>query len=76
MFQFPVTANVVTSSVILSTLKIEATCSSETSVITIPTRRHIPEDGIPQIKLDLREIVCVGLDWINLTADRDRWRLF
>jgi hypothetical protein len=27
-------------------LNMEATCSSETSVLTRPTRRHIPEDGI------------------------------
>jgi hypothetical protein len=31
---------------ISSTLKIEAIRSSETSVNKIPTRRHIPEDGI------------------------------
>jgi hypothetical protein len=32
--------------VISSTLKMEATRSSETSVYNIPTGRHIPEDGI------------------------------
>jgi hypothetical protein len=32
-----------------STLKIEATLSSETSVHTRFTRRHIQEDGIPQV---------------------------
>jgi hypothetical protein len=31
---------------IASTLKMEAIRSSETSVNKIPTRRHIPEDGI------------------------------
>jgi hypothetical protein len=31
--------------VISTTLKMEATCSSETSVYSKPTRRHIPEDG-------------------------------
>jgi hypothetical protein len=31
-----------------STLKMEATLSSETSVHTRPTRRHIPEDGTLQ----------------------------
>jgi hypothetical protein len=32
-------------SLILYFLKMEATRSSETSVLTRPTRRHIPEDG-------------------------------
>jgi hypothetical protein len=32
--------------VIYTSLKMEATCSSETSVYNRPTRRHIPEDGI------------------------------
>jgi hypothetical protein len=40
------TANVVPSSLILSTLVRKATCSSGTSVLTRATRRHIPEDGI------------------------------
>jgi hypothetical protein len=29
-----------------STMKMEAIRSSETSVLTRPTRRHVPEDGI------------------------------
>jgi hypothetical protein len=28
------------------------------------------------IKMDLREIRWVGMDWIDLTQDRDQWRAF
>ena len=34
-----------------------------------PIRRW--EDNI---KMDLREVVCGGMDWIDLAQDRDRWR--
>jgi hypothetical protein len=26
------------------------------------------------IKMDLREIRCGGMDWIDLSEDRDKWR--
>jgi hypothetical protein len=34
-----------------------------------PRRRW--EDNI---KMDLQEVGCVGMDWIELAQDRDRWR--
>jgi len=36
-----------------------------------PRRRW--EDNI---KLDLQELGCGGMDWIQLAQDRDRWRAF
>jgi hypothetical protein len=26
------------------------------------------------IKMDLRELECGGMDWIDLAQDRDRWQ--
>jgi hypothetical protein len=47
VFQFLVTANIVPSLLILSTLMMEAICSSETSVPTRAICHNIPEDSIP-----------------------------
>jgi hypothetical protein len=35
--------------------------------------RHRWEDNI---KMVLQEVVCEGMDWIELAQDRDRWRAF
>jgi hypothetical protein len=29
---------------------------------------------VENIKIDIREIGWVGVDWIDLAQDRDRWR--
>jgi len=34
--------------------------------------KHRWEDNI---KMDLQEVGCGGMDWIELAQDRDRWRV-
>jgi hypothetical protein len=35
------------------------------------TTKHRWKDNI---KMDLQEVACGGMDWIGLAQDRDRWR--
>jgi hypothetical protein len=35
---------------------------------------HIGYWWVDNIKMDLREIVWVGMDWIDLGQDKDQWR--
>jgi len=41
--------------------------------VTVGRQRHKWEDNI---KMDLRDVGCGGMDWIELVQDRDRWRTF
>jgi hypothetical protein len=37
-------------------------------------RQLRPRRRWADIKMDLREVRCGNVDWIELTQDRDRWR--
>jgi len=39
--------------------------------ISLGRSRHKGEDNI---NVDLREVGCRGMDWIDLAEERDRWR--
>jgi hypothetical protein len=38
--------------------------------LVTPWRRRLKDNN----KMDLQEVRCVGMDWIELAEDRDRWR--
>jgi hypothetical protein len=35
---------------------------------------NLPREWEDNIKMDLQEVGCGGMDWIELTQYRDRWR--
>jgi hypothetical protein len=38
-------------------------------------RDHLEDPGVDgSIKMDLQEVGCLGMDWMVLAQDRDRWR--
>jgi len=38
-------------------------------------RDNLGDPGVDErIKIDLPEVGCVGMDWMELTQDRNRWR--
>jgi hypothetical protein len=64
LLRFLVTANVVTSSVILFSLMMEAIQSSETSAFRRAIRRYISEDGLiqqPQVCTEFCQLMFVHL---------------
>jgi hypothetical protein len=36
--------------------------------------RHNIEDPDVDGRMDLQEVGCLGMDWIDVAQDRDRWR--
>jgi hypothetical protein len=68
------TLNAVPSSPIIAIMMMEALSSSETSLLIIATRRHIPEDGIlhDHRRENLRSYILMGksIDYITASSFR------
>ena len=43
-------------------------------VRNMSVRDHLGDPGIDNIKMDLQEMGCGAMDWIELAQYRDRWR--
>jgi hypothetical protein len=44
-------------------------------VVKPERKKPLKDPGIDgrYIKIDVQEVECVGMDWINVAQDRDRW---
>jgi len=37
-------------------------------------RDYLEDPDVDGIKMDLQEVGCVGMDWMELALDKDSWR--
>jgi hypothetical protein len=59
---------------------LDVSCAAHTSRIVVCTstfldgKRPLGRPRVDNIKMNLREIGWDGMDWIDMTQDRDQWR--
>jgi hypothetical protein len=69
-----ITANVVSSSLILFTLMMEVICSTETSILKRATQCHIPEDSIlqPMLKFTVENKSHNCINFLDISVHRSK----